>query len=112
SAAGAAPAGAAGLRGARAARGGPALSTRPPGGGVPRGDGRRALVLGLGRFGGGVEAARFLARRGWRLRVADRATEASLADSVRALGGLGVEWRLGSDDEAVLDDVELVVVNP
>ena len=76
------------------------------------GDGRLALLLGLGRFGGGVEAARFVARRGWRLRVADRAAEASLADSVAALDGLDVDWRLGGDDLAVLEGVDLLVVNP
>lgn len=73
---------------------------------------RRALVLGLGRFGGGREAARFLARRGFALRVADRATSDTLAESIAALSDLDVEWRLGTEDPSVLDAVDLVVVNP
>ena len=78
---------------------------------------RRALVLGLGRFGGGREATRFLLRRGWRVRVADRAGPDQLAASVAALGAaLGdhddLEWRLGDQSTGLLDGVELVVVNP
>lgn len=76
---------------------------------------RRALILGLGRFGGGREAARFLHRRRTRLRIVDAAPAASLADSVAALEDLdGVDWRLGADDRRaeLLDGVDLVVVNP
>ncbi len=74
----------------------------------------RALVLGLGRFGGGREAALFLARHGYRLRVADRADRESLGASATALDGLDVDWRLGAaaDDPAILDGVDLVCVNP
>jgi UDP-N-acetylmuramoylalanine--D-glutamate ligase len=72
----------------------------------------RALVLGLGRFGGGREAARYLARRGVPLRIADGATADSLAESVEALAGLDIEWRLGEQGPGVLDGVDLLVVNP
>lgn len=71
-----------------------------------------ALVLGLGRFGGGREAARFLARRGFALRVADKAAPESLKDSMDALADLAVDWRIGPESESALDDVSLVVVNP
>lgn len=76
-------------------------------------DGRRALILGLGRFGGGREAARFLLRRGWRLRIADRATDQDLAVEVEALSGQGeIEWRLGCETPDLLDDIDHLVVNP
>jgi UDP-N-acetylmuramoylalanine--D-glutamate ligase len=75
--------------------------------------GGRALVLGLGRFGGGREAALYLQRRGWRIRVADDAPPEKLAREVTALQeAVDVEWRLGAGRDDVLDDVQLVVVNP
>lgn len=76
--------------------------------------GNAALVLGLGRFGGGREAARFLLRRGWTVRISDRAPREQLADQVAALEGEGaIEWRLGEpQDESLLDGVGLVVANP
>lgn len=76
---------------------------------------RHALILGLGRFGGGREAARFLHRRGARLRIVDGAPASSLSESVAALEDLdGVEWRLGEAAPAVelLDGIDLMVVNP
>jgi UDP-N-acetylmuramoylalanine--D-glutamate ligase len=67
---------------------------------------RRALVLGLARSG--RAAALALARRGVEVRAADRAPD---ADPGR-LAAAGVELRLGSEEEAVLDGVELVVKSP
>lgn len=73
----------------------------------------RALVLGLGRFGGNREAIRFLHRRGLRVRVADRGNGPDLADSVRALDDLrGIDWQLGREDISLLDGVDLLVLNP
>jgi UDP-N-acetylmuramoylalanine--D-glutamate ligase len=73
----------------------------------------RALVLGLGRFGGGREAIRWLHRHGHRVRVADKSAGADLDDSRRALADLpDVDWQLGREDAGTLDDVDLVVVNP
>jgi UDP-N-acetylmuramoylalanine--D-glutamate ligase len=73
---------------------------------------KRVLVLGLGRFGGGLGAARFLLRRGARVRVSDHSPAATLQDSIAALEGSGVEWRLEGADPAHLDGAELVVANP
>ncbi|MGE3173509.1 MAG: UDP-N-acetylmuramoyl-L-alanine--D-glutamate ligase [Planctomycetota bacterium] len=71
------------------------------------------LVLGLGRFGGGVGAARFLHRRGAAVRIADRAPAADLEDSQRLLADLdGVDWQLGREDLGLLEGVDRVVVNP
>ena len=73
----------------------------------------RALILGLGRFGGGREATRFLLRRGFRVRVADRASADELRGEVDALDRDGeIDWRLGCESPDLLDDVDLVVVNP
>lgn len=78
--------------------------------------GTRVLVHGLGRFGGGRETIRHLARRGCRVRVADRGDGPDLRserDSLQAaLHGLLVEWHLGSEAESLLDDIECFVQNP
>lgn len=74
--------------------------------------GRRVVVWGLGRFAGGVGVARWLASAGASVKVVDRATPDALADSVRQLSGLSVEYDLGREDPATLDDAEMVVVNP
>jgi len=77
------------------------------------GPGMRALVLGLGRFGGGREAVRFLHRRGCAVRIADKSSGPDLDDSRRALADLtDLDWQMGREDEGVLDGVDLLVVNP
>ncbi|MEO0479170.1 MAG: UDP-N-acetylmuramoyl-L-alanine--D-glutamate ligase [Planctomycetota bacterium] len=80
---------------------------------------RRVLVLGLGRFGGGRAAAKFLLEEGADLVVADRAEASSLEDSVRRLTAdardLNAESRLRFElgvAEPELSGVDLVVVNP
>jgi UDP-N-acetylmuramoylalanine--D-glutamate ligase len=67
---------------------------------------RRALVVGLARSGRAAAAA--LARRGVDVVAADRAPD---ADPGR-LGDAGVELRLGTEEEALLAGVELVVKSP
>jgi UDP-N-acetylmuramoylalanine--D-glutamate ligase len=67
---------------------------------------QRALVVGLARSGQAAAAA--LARRGVHVVAADRSAE---ADSGR-LVDLGVELRLGTEEEALLEGVELVVKSP
>ena len=66
----------------------------------------RALVVGLARSGRAAASA--LAERGVEVVAADRSPD---ADSGR-LGGLGVELRLGTEEEALLEGVELVVKSP
>ena len=66
----------------------------------------RALVVGLARSG--LAAATALAARGVEVVAADRSPD---VDAGR-LGGLGVELRLGTEEEALLEGVELVVKSP
>jgi len=76
---------------------------------------RRALVLGLGRFSGGVETVKFLARAGARVVVSDTSTAEALADSVRAVEGTGATLRFGPQTPSLLDDLrpgDLVVASP
>ena len=77
------------------------------------GAGATVLVHGLGRFGGGREALRFLARAGCRVRVVDKSDGADLQAVREQLAGLaGVDWQLGREDEALLDGVDALVANP
>jgi UDP-N-acetylmuramoylalanine--D-glutamate ligase len=74
--------------------------------------GLRVLVVGLGRFGGGVGVTRWLVEQGAKVTVTDNSTAKSLSESIDALYGLGVTFRLGEHDPGDLDDAELVVINP
>lgn len=67
---------------------------------------RRALVLGLARSG--RAAARALARRGVAVAAADR----SAAIDPGRLAEAGVELHLGSEEESLLEGVEVVVKSP
>jgi UDP-N-acetylmuramoylalanine--D-glutamate ligase len=67
---------------------------------------QRALVIGLARSG--QAAALALARRGVAVVAADRSPDAA----VGRLADAGVEVRLGSEEEALLEGVQLVVKSP
>lgn len=74
--------------------------------------GKRVVVMGLGRFGGGVAVARWLAEEGARVTVTDREPREKLAESVAQLEGLSLTLHLGGHDEADLDGCDLLVVSP
>lgn len=74
--------------------------------------GRCVVVMGLGRFGGGVGVTRWLAGQGCRVRVTDMAGPETLAESLAALEDLDVDFALGGHDPSILDDADLLVVNP
>jgi len=73
---------------------------------------RRVTVMGLGRFGGGLGAARWFTRRGATVTVTDLAPPEALAESVRALEGLDIRFVLGEHREEDFSRAGLVVVNP
>lgn len=78
--------------------------------------GKRVTVMGLGRFGGGLGAARWLAGQGARVLVTDLSPAEKLAEplaEIRPLVDAGrVALRLGGHDEADFTGVDLVVANP
>lgn len=74
--------------------------------------GKRVVLAGLGLFGGGVAAARYLAEKGAEVLVTDLKTEADLAGSMRALEGVAVEYKLGWHDHEDFEQADLVVANP
>ena len=75
--------------------------------------GLRVTIMGLGRFGGGVAAARFLADRGARITVTDLAPEEKLAESLAELDGTPIAaFTLGRHDDEDFRNADLVIVNP
>ncbi len=74
--------------------------------------GKRVTVMGLGRFGGGVGVARWLAAGGARVTVTDLTTADKLAASIAELRDVNVEFRLGGHDERDFREADMVVVNP
>jgi len=70
------------------------------------------LVVGLGRFGGGVGVTRWLVSQGATVTVTDQATRGELAESVAAIADLPVTLHLGGHDEGDLDTTDLVIINP
>lgn len=75
--------------------------------------GQRVTVMGLGRHGGGVGVARWLAQQGAIVTVTDLADETALADSLAELRGAPVaRFQLGGHCERDFREADLVVVNP
>ncbi|MDB5297951.1 MAG: hypothetical protein JWO31_3934 [Phycisphaerales bacterium] len=74
--------------------------------------GKRVTVAGLGHFGGGVAAARWLVSQGATVTVTDKAPADKLADSVAQLAGLPITYRLGGHEEADFAGADLVVASP
>ena len=73
----------------------------------------RVLIVGLGETG--IAAARWSARNGAKLRIADTRQEpAGLQELESALVSAQVEWHLGCDvfEDALLDDIELLILSP
>jgi len=76
-------------------------------------DGRRITVMGLGHFGGGVAAARWLARQGALVTATDLADEDVLADAMAILRAEPIaQFHLGGHREEDFRHTDLVVVNP
>lgn len=79
-------------------------------------DERRATVMGLGSFGGGAGAARYLAERGYDVLLTDMAPAEKLVGSLDGIRDLidsgAVTLRLGEHNVSDLTTCDLVVVNP
>jgi UDP-N-acetylmuramoylalanine--D-glutamate ligase len=74
--------------------------------------GRRVTLMGLGLFGGGRGAARFLAESGARLTATDLRSAGKLAPSLDALADLSIDYHLGGHQEEDFTQTSLVVVSP
>ncbi len=75
--------------------------------------GKNVLVMGLGRFGGGVDAAKFAAGAGAKITITDLASEEELSNSIKQLEEFpDIEYHLGSHDAADFKQADIIVVNP
>ncbi len=75
--------------------------------------GQRVTVMGLGQFGGGAAAARWLARQGARVTVTDVADDRALAPALTSLADSPIAaFHLGGHRDADFRNAGLIVVNP
>ncbi|MHC4575211.1 MAG: UDP-N-acetylmuramoyl-L-alanine--D-glutamate ligase [Planctomycetota bacterium] len=75
--------------------------------------GRKTLVMGLGRFGGGIDAAKFVSNSGARVIVTDLAGAEQLSDSINQLADLpDIEFHLGGHSASDFEQADIVIVNP
>lgn len=74
--------------------------------------GRKALVMGLGLHGGGLETARFLIRAGADVTCTDLRDENHLKQSIEALKGLNIRFVLGAHRLKDFDEADIIVKNP
>ena len=69
--------------------------------------------MGLGRFGGGVDAAQFAHRAGAKVVITDLASAEQLSNSIRQLDAFdGIEFHLGSHEPADFEQADIVIANP
>ena len=75
--------------------------------------GKNVLVMGLGHFGGGVDAAKFAAGASAKVVITDLATEQQLSESIEKLEEFPeIEYHLGSHDAADFKQADVIIVNP
>jgi len=75
--------------------------------------GKKVLVMGLGRFGGGVDAAQFAASVDAKVIVTDLAQPEKLKNSIKALEGFSnIEFHLGYHDAKDFETSEIIIANP
>ena len=75
--------------------------------------GKRVLIMGLGRFGGGVDAAKFAAEAGARVIITDLASRQQLSDSISQLEEFGdIEFHLGSHNSVDFEQADIIIANP
>ena len=75
--------------------------------------GKKVLVMGIGLFGGGVDAAKFACEAGAKVTITDTASAEKLAESISQLEGYPrIEYHLGSHIPADFENNDIVIVNP
>jgi len=73
---------------------------------------KKVTVMGLGLFGGGVGAVKYLASQGANVTVTDLKSAKELSASLKLLDNVPVKLRLGKHDEEDFVNVDMLVVNP
>lgn len=73
---------------------------------------KKVLVMGLGKFGGGVGVSRFCHEAGANVTVTDMLGRHELHESVEKLADVPVRYHLGGHNVEDFTSADLVVVNP
>ena len=72
---------------------------------------KTVLVMGLGRFGGGVDVSKFAANAGAKVIVTDLLTKQKLSDSISQIDKFpDIEFHLGRHDEADFLQADIIVL--
>lgn len=74
--------------------------------------GKRVVIVGVGHFGGQIEAARFMCRAGARVLATDLKPREKLERALAALAGEPIEWRLGEHREEDAAGADWAIVSP
>jgi UDP-N-acetylmuramoylalanine--D-glutamate ligase len=75
--------------------------------------GKKVLIMGLGRFGGGVDSAKFAAKAGAKVIVTDLASHEQLSDSISQLEEFpDIEFHLGSHEPVDFEQADIIIANP
>ena len=74
--------------------------------------GKKITVMGLGLFGGGVGAVKYLVSQGAEVTVTDLKSAEELSASLKRLDDLPVKFKLGKHDEEDFVNVDMLVVSP
>jgi len=74
---------------------------------------KTVLVMGLGRFGGGLDCARFVHSAGAKVIITDLATKKELARSLDQINEIkDIEYRLGCHEIEDFENADIIIVNP
>lgn len=74
---------------------------------------KKILVMGLGRFGGGVDTVKFVCQAGAKVIVTDVAGEKELADSIKQVKDYkNIEYHLGGHSKSDFERSDVVIANP
>jgi len=74
--------------------------------------GSRVLIMGLGRFGGGIGAAKFFAEEGASVTVTDLKPASRLSGSLERIRDLDITLHLGGHAEEDFKQADIVCVSP
>ncbi len=75
--------------------------------------GKKVLVMGLGKFGGGIDSAIFASKAGAKVIVTDQAKPEKLKDSVNQLKEFSnIEFHIGAHYENDFAQSDIIIANP
>lgn len=74
--------------------------------------GKKVLIVGLGKLGGGVGNVKFFVRQGAKVTVSDLKSEKELSSSIAELSNLNVGFILGKHRKEDFINTDLIIKNP